>query len=130
VYVLVSRGAFEKYAHATRGERARGRPEAPIRIDKKNAQGPGLPDAGAGRSEDKPPGPVGPRPHEPAAGPAGRPDEAEALPWGLSLTELMFVQGAINGVLIVLLPGLARLTSGARLRDLGVSLRGWRRQVA
>ena len=42
----------------------------------------------------------------------------------------MFAQAAISEVLIILLPGLIWLTSGARLRDLGLSLAGWRRQAA
>jgi membrane protease YdiL (CAAX protease family) len=130
IYVLVSHYAFEGYARATRGEHAKGRGEAPIRVEKKDAQGNGHPDAGIGRGEEGPKGHEEPRPHEPEAGRAGRSDEAESLPWGLSLMELMLVQGAINGSLIVLLPCLARLTSKARLRDLGVSLRGWRRQAA
>ena len=61
---------------------------------------------------------------------AEHPDAEESLPWGLSLTELMFAQAAISEVLIILLPGLIWLTSGARLRDLGLSLAGWRRQAA
>ena len=61
---------------------------------------------------------------------AEHPDGDESLPWGLSLTELMFAQAAISEVLIILLPGLVWLTSGARLRDLGLSLAGWRRQAA
>jgi membrane protease YdiL (CAAX protease family) len=131
IYVLVSHYAFEGYAFATRGEHAaRGRGDAPIRADKKDAQGHGRPVAGASRGEEAPQGQGGPKPHEPGAGPAGRSDETESLPWGLSLTELMLVQGAINSYLIVLLPCLARLTSGARLRDFGVRPRGWRRQAA
>ena len=61
---------------------------------------------------------------------AEHPDADESLPWGLSLTELMFAQAAISEVLIILLPGLIWLTSRARLRDLGLSLAGWRRQAA
>jgi membrane protease YdiL (CAAX protease family) len=130
IYVLVSHYAFEGYARATRGEQAKRRGAAEIRVDKKDAPGHGRPDADIPRGEKGPKGHEEPRPHEPGAGPAGRSDEAESLPWGLSLTELMLVQGAINSLLIVLLPCLARLTSKARLRDLGVSLRGWRRQAA
>ena len=48
----------------------------------------------------------------------------------LSLVELMCVQATINAFLIVFLPLVVRETSGARLRDLGLSLDGWRRQVA
>ncbi len=41
----------------------------------------------------------------------------------------MLVQAAINSLLIVLLPLILRVTAGARLRDLGLSFKDWRRQV-
>jgi membrane protease YdiL (CAAX protease family) len=126
VYFVGGSYAMKGYALATRGERLKVREDAPIRIDQRDAR----PNAGAGRVEAGPGRPGDPRPHAPRAVPPGRPDEAESLPWGLSLTELMVLQGTISSVLIVLLPCLARLTSGARLGDLGVSLRGWRRQAA
>ncbi len=48
----------------------------------------------------------------------------------LTLVEMMSIQAAINAFLLVFLPLVIRKTSGARLRDLGLSLEGWRRQVA
>jgi membrane protease YdiL (CAAX protease family) len=48
----------------------------------------------------------------------------------LSLVELMSIQAVVNMFLIVFLPVVVRGTSGARLRDLGLSLDGWRRQAA
>ncbi len=104
-WFLVSMFAPQRYAAATRGKHDRPRAEAAVHDVKK----PGA---------------------EPALDANGRHAEAESLPWGLSLTELMFVQAAINSILIVLLPVIARLTSGIRLRGLGLSLRAWRTQVA
>jgi membrane protease YdiL (CAAX protease family) len=48
----------------------------------------------------------------------------------LSLLELMSIQAAVFIVLIVLMPLVLRCTSGARLLDLGLSLKRWGRQVA
>ena len=45
-------------------------------------------------------------------------------------TEVMFLVSVIDSVLLVLIPLLVRLTSGARLRDLGICLDGWMRQAA
>jgi membrane protease YdiL (CAAX protease family) len=47
----------------------------------------------------------------------------------LTLIELMSIQGALTAFLIVFLPLVVRGTSGTRLRDLGLSLKGWREQV-
>jgi membrane protease YdiL (CAAX protease family) len=102
-WYLVTQHGLELYAQAARRGRPSPRAAAHIPADNKG-------------------------PEEPRAA-AGRP-EAESLPFGLSMIELMFVQAAINEVLIVVLPSIAWLTSGARLRDLGLSLRGWKRQVA
>ncbi len=55
------------------------------------------------------------------------PDRAE--PRKVTLVELMAIQAAINAFLIVALPLILRGTSGARLRDLGLTLEGWRQQV-
>jgi membrane protease YdiL (CAAX protease family) len=101
-YIFVSHQAFERYAQATRTERPQDGAEAPAQVDQKEAPKPGRPD-------DR---------------------EAESLPYRLSPIELMFLQGAINGVFILLVPGIARLTSGARLRDLGLTFRGWRREAS
>ncbi|MGP0066012.1 MAG: lysostaphin resistance A-like protein [Isosphaeraceae bacterium] len=46
------------------------------------------------------------------------------------MVELMCVQATVNALLIVLLPLVVRVTSGAWFRDLGLSLQGWRDQVA
>jgi membrane protease YdiL (CAAX protease family) len=129
VYVIVTHFGLTRYAAATRGEPAPGRVKPAIRVDQAN-QKPRFLKAEGPRAEEKPRKPDGREPHEPLVEPPARPDENEAEPWGLSLTELMFVQAAISVLLIVLLPGLARLTSGARLRDFGLSLRNWRRQAA
>jgi membrane protease YdiL (CAAX protease family) len=48
----------------------------------------------------------------------------------VSLTELMLVQTAVSVVLLVLLPLVVRATSGAQLRDFGLSFEGWTRQAA
>jgi membrane protease YdiL (CAAX protease family) len=102
-YIFAGHQAFELYARAIRAEQPKQGAAVPGQVDPKDrAQAPERPD-------DK---------------------EADSLPHGLSPIELMCIQGAINGIFILLLPGLARLTSGARLRDLGLSLRGWRRQAA
>ena len=45
------------------------------------------------------------------------------------MTEQMFLLSVINSVLMVLIPLLVRLTSGARLRDLGICLTGWMQQA-
>jgi membrane protease YdiL (CAAX protease family) len=47
-----------------------------------------------------------------------------------SMTEMMVILAATNLVLLVLLPWIARLTSGATLADYGVSLVEWRAQAA
>jgi membrane protease YdiL (CAAX protease family) len=44
-------------------------------------------------------------------------------------TETMTLLGISDVVLLILLPLLVRLTSGARLRDIGLSWKGWERQV-
>jgi membrane protease YdiL (CAAX protease family) len=101
-YAFVSHHALKRYALATRGKAAIVRAEAPARIEK-GAEEPG---------------------------PNARHDEAESLPYGLSLTELMFVQAAINSLLIVVVPVMVRWTSGARPRDFGLSLRDGKWQAA
>jgi membrane protease YdiL (CAAX protease family) len=47
-----------------------------------------------------------------------------------AFTEMMFINAIAQGVLLVLVPLVLRLTSGARLRDLGLSWSEWWRQVA
>jgi membrane protease YdiL (CAAX protease family) len=47
----------------------------------------------------------------------------------LTLIEMMSVQAAVNAFLVVFLPMVLRGTSGARLRDLGLSLDRWQPQV-
>jgi membrane protease YdiL (CAAX protease family) len=132
LFVVLGHFGFERYALLTRGEQPRRHVAAPTRVDSKKAHEPDRPKPAADRGGEKPRSPEGREPRESAAQASGRPvqDDAESQPWGLSLTELMFVQAVINVVLIVLLPCLARLTSGARLRDFGLSVRGWRRQAA
>ncbi len=48
----------------------------------------------------------------------------------LSYAEMLAIQGAVNAVLLILLPGIARLTSGTRPIDLGLTARNARRQCA
>lgn len=47
----------------------------------------------------------------------------------LSFTESMFLVSVTNAILLVLVPLLLRLTSGARLEDLGLRRGGWGRDV-
>jgi membrane protease YdiL (CAAX protease family) len=56
----------------------------------------------------------------------GRDDGESLLTW----TEQMFVGSVWNALVILALPALIRLTSGSRLRDLGLSLNNWGRQFA
>ncbi len=55
------------------------------------------------------------------------PDGEEPI---FAFTEMMFVNAVGQVVLLVLVPLVLRLTSGARLRDLGLSWPGWWRQAA
>lgn len=119
-YILVSREAFHRYAMATEAGPPAGRAEAPARPNK-GPEGPGPAKAAPKVGEGEP--------REPAAEPPGKPRD-DGAPYGLSPLELMAIQGTINGVFILLLPVVARLTSRARLRDFGLSLRQVRRQVA
>jgi membrane protease YdiL (CAAX protease family) len=128
-YIVVSHQAFVRFATADRAEPPGEAVEAPapaatgkhgpVKAQAKN-------EGEAAHEPERNP------PHEPAgqtpAPPNGK--EADSLPNGVSPLELMTIQGAVNGVFILLLPLLARLTSGARLRDLGLSLRDWQRQAA
>ncbi len=126
-FMVVNIGGFAGYTLATRGRPSRKHAEVkfpPAReADKKVVPAEpkgnvGL--AGKDRPADRPPAPDADR----------HPPDEDATPGNLSWAELMFVQAAINSVLIVLLPLLLRLVSGARLTDLGISLRAWQRQVA
>jgi membrane protease YdiL (CAAX protease family) len=103
-FLVVNVGGFTGYAIATRGRTLGKRPDAPPRVEKKEAPKPGP--AGADHSR-----------------------EASPTPGDLSYPELMFVQAAINSLLIVLLPLILRVTAGVRLSDLGLSFKDWRRQV-
>ncbi len=59
-----------------------------------------------------------------------KPTELDDEDATFSLTEQMFLVSVINCLLLVVLPVLIRATSGARLRDLGLSFSGWERQAA
>jgi membrane protease YdiL (CAAX protease family) len=48
----------------------------------------------------------------------------------MTQVDILVQVAAINGLLLLLVPPLARLTSGAALADFGLSLAGWRRQLA
>jgi membrane protease YdiL (CAAX protease family) len=130
-YVIASHNAFTIYARATRPGRPDRPAEAPAPAEPKKSEGPVPAGADADRGRQAP----GVADPDPARGPGGqrppRPDDDPSeSPQGLSPLELMAIQGAINGAFILLLPGLARLTSGARLRDFGLSWRGWWREAA
>lgn len=55
-----------------------------------------------------------------------KPREAEAQ----TQSDLLVQLALINGILVVLVPGLLRITSGARLADLGLTLVEWKRQMS
>jgi membrane protease YdiL (CAAX protease family) len=59
-----------------------------------------------------------------------KPTESDDEDGTFSRTEQMFLVSVINCLLMVILPLLIRATSGARLRDLGLSFKGWERQAA
>lgn len=108
-YVFVSYEAFGRLGRDHRADRPEGQAAALARdVEKKDAPG---------------------APEPSKAGPEHAPED-ESLPHGRATVELMSIQGAISAFFIILLPVLARLTSGARLRDLGVSRREWRRQAS
>ena len=130
-YVFASRDAFERFAPANRAEPPKAQAEAPARVEKEKDGGSGPEGAKEDRSGGAPQEPGLKAPEEPGSRPPAGPaaEEAESLPHGLSLIELMSIQGGLNAAFILLLPFLARLTSGARLRDLGLSSRGWPQQA-
>jgi membrane protease YdiL (CAAX protease family) len=65
-----------------------------------------------------------------ARSPASTAAESSADREILLQTEVMFMVSTIDSVLLIMIPLLVRLTSGARLRDLGISLNGWMQQAA
>jgi membrane protease YdiL (CAAX protease family) len=106
VYLVVNLAMAQGYALATGrvpGKRLPAPPEAAVAPNPPQQQG-----------------------HEVAKVPA-RPRSREEI---FSMTEMMSVSAMANLVLLILLPLLVRLTSGARLRDFGLSWNGWERQVA
>jgi len=60
----------------------------------------------------------------------GKPPVAAVAAVELTETEKMAIAAVTDLLLLLLLPVLVRLTSGARLRDFGLSFEGWPRQVA
>ena len=64
------------------------------------------------------------RPQSPVSTVEARQEDSE-----FSLLELMSIQAVVNTILIILLPVILGLTSGARLTDFGLSLDRWGRQV-
>lgn len=120
VVVVVNLGGFTAYTLATRGRPSRKHAELkaqpPRVVAKKNDA------AAAGKGHASDPS------SEPST--SESPAEGDGPPGNLSWLEIMFVQAAINSALIVLLPLLLRVASGARLADIGLSRRAWRRQVA
>jgi len=61
---------------------------------------------------------------------ASKPTEPDDDDGTFSRTEQMFLISVINCLLLIVLPLLVRRTSGARLRELGLSFQGWERQAA
>jgi membrane protease YdiL (CAAX protease family) len=62
-----------------------------------------------------------------------RPDDDKPKVGGnneLTQTDLLLQLAAINSLLLILVPALVRITSGASLADFGLSLVDWRRQLA
>jgi membrane protease YdiL (CAAX protease family) len=56
--------------------------------------------------------------------------KSSRLEGAYSMTEMMAILALTNLALLILLPLVLRMTSGGRLRDLGLSFEGWPRQVA
>ncbi len=119
-FVLVNVGGFAAYSLATRGRHSQKPVEVKKALPNKTDTKKGDAAANKDHPADQTPAPVASK----------RPSEADQPPGNLSWVEMMFVQAAINSTLIVLLPLILRVVSGARLVDLGLGLRAWRRQVA
>jgi membrane protease YdiL (CAAX protease family) len=130
-YIIGNVLAFEGYALATRGL---GATKTAARLPM--APGPVPQQLESDQADQDPSGAAREGDHPGAKTPAGGPTAparstgAETETGRLSLTEMMFVQTAVSVVLLVLLPLLVRATSGARLRDFGLSFEGWNRQAA
>ncbi|MHB1561748.1 MAG: CPBP family glutamic-type intramembrane protease, partial [Isosphaeraceae bacterium] len=120
VVAVVNIGGFTAYARATRGRSARKPAELKAQPLKADATKQGAAAAGKDHASNQK--------SEPSASESS--EEAGEPPGNLSWLEIMFVQAAINSALIVLLPLILRVASGARLADLGLARRAWRRQVA
>jgi membrane protease YdiL (CAAX protease family) len=130
-YLLGNILGFECYALATRG--LAGARQA-VRMTLAPGNAPRRLEAGQADQSptDAPPQGNPPGSKQPAQGSStpARSTEVQTDGGRFSLAEMMGVQTAISIVLVVLLPGLVRANSGARLGDLGLSLHHWERQVA
>lgn len=127
LYLAVNLLLFQGYVLLTGRTPGEGPPAAPAgtpgkAVEKPNSQD-GKPVA-ATLTEDDRAGKSDPRPASPEPPGEARKDAKE-----FSLLELMSIQAVVNTLLLVLLPLVLRLTSGARLRDFGLSLDQWGRQV-
>jgi membrane protease YdiL (CAAX protease family) len=65
-----------------------------------------------------------------AAASAEKQLDAKAIEPNFAMTEMMFVNAIAQVIMLVLSPLVLRWTSGARMRDLGLSWSGWWRQAA
>lgn len=119
-FVIVNVGGFTAYSLATRGPHSR----KPARLKKALANTADTKKHDAAADKDHP------ADRTPAAVASKHSAEADGPPGNLSWIEMMFVQAAINSTLIVLLPLILCIVSGARLVDIGLARRAWPRQVA
>jgi membrane protease YdiL (CAAX protease family) len=129
VYLAGNVLAFGGYALATRGvgmKRPAGHAEPPEAKTER---------ADSGKSSQKPSRESRRNDRGKSAGHPGHPANAsssqvETDVTKISMTEMMFIQTAISAILLVLLPLVVRMSSGAGLRDLGLSFDGWKHQAS
>jgi membrane protease YdiL (CAAX protease family) len=125
IYILANVVGFVGYALAARGVSAAKPASARARVDgtaaaKTNGEKAESSVAHAAGDDGQPASPEPDRVQPDRASGEGR----------FSLIEVMFVQTATNAVLLIVVPFVVRLASGARLSDFGLSFRGLHRQVA
>jgi membrane protease YdiL (CAAX protease family) len=128
LYLVITVLAFEGYIWATGGMASEKPALTPaIAIDKAVGKTDSAAPAKAAESQPEDGGRAEnptPQPETPAQSPQPKAEVKKR-----SLVELMSVHAVVTAFLLVLLPVVVRETSGAELRDLGLSLNGWRRQV-
>jgi membrane protease YdiL (CAAX protease family) len=126
LYLLVNYYVTRSYEAATgrhlpRALKPAEKRDDPTKLEKADAEN---------RRGEKPPKPVdAARPGQGKGWVAGDPDGGPAAPAEQTQSELMLQLAVINSLLLVLVPAVVRLTSGASLADLGLSLNDWRRQM-